>query len=84
MIKISELLKRRLGVSSSEFGNDWYRVHASLVMSIPENKRHEQLRSRNGNTERWSGRTSFASSIGKRAARWWQKNSRSISATHTR
>ena len=36
MIKISELLVRKSGMSRDEFQNYWRRVHGPLVMSIPE------------------------------------------------
>jgi uncharacterized protein (TIGR02118 family) len=40
MIKISELLVRRPGMSRTEFHDYWKRVHGPLVMSIPEVRRH--------------------------------------------
>ena len=40
MIKISELLVRKGGMSRGEFHEYWKRVHGPLVMSIPEIRRH--------------------------------------------
>ena len=40
MIKISELLVRKAGMSRGEFQDYWRRVHGPLVMSIPEIRRH--------------------------------------------
>jgi uncharacterized protein (TIGR02118 family) len=40
MIKISELLVRKAGMSRAEFHDYWKRVHGPLVMSIPEIRRH--------------------------------------------
>jgi len=40
MIKVTELLVRKKGMTREEFQNYWRTVHGPLVMSIPENKRH--------------------------------------------
>ena len=40
MIKISELLVRKPGMSRAEFHDYWQRVHGPLVMSITDIRRH--------------------------------------------
>ena len=40
MIKISELLVRKPGMSRAEFHDYWQRVHGPLVMSIADIRRH--------------------------------------------
>jgi len=40
MIKVTELLVRKNGMSREEFQDYWRTVHGPLVMSIPENIRH--------------------------------------------
>ena len=42
MIKISELLTRRPGMTRAEFHDYWRNVHAPLVMGIPEIRRHNR------------------------------------------